>query len=133
MTVRQWSVGVGGALLLNVLAGLECLSFAGTREADQQQLALGRDLYAAHCGGCHGADLEGQPNWHARLPDGRLPAPPLDATGHAHHHSDEELFRVVKEGMEGVSPGRPSDMPAFAEILSNEEISAVISFIKTSW
>jgi hypothetical protein len=59
-------------------------------------LALGDKLYVQHCASCHGANLEGQPDWRKRLPNGRFPAPPHDATGHTWHHPDEVLFAVTK-------------------------------------
>ena len=45
-------------------------------------IAQGETLYVQSCASCHGANLEGQPDW--RTPDatGRLPAPPHDETGH---------------------------------------------------
>jgi hypothetical protein len=49
---------------------------------DAEILAEGRVIHAAECAACHGAELEGQPDWQSPLPSGRLPAPPHDATGH---------------------------------------------------
>lgn len=100
---------------------------------DPIQVALGQALYADHCAGCHGASLEGQPDWKRRLASGRLPAPPHDATGHTFEHSDQALVRVVKGGPGAVSPGYESDMPAFGDRLSDEEIFAVLAFIKSRW
>jgi mono/diheme cytochrome c family protein len=131
MIARQALPCFGAALLAVATAALTWPT-AG-RGDTAQQLARGRDLYATHCASCHGGNLEGQPNWQTPLPDGRMPAPPLDASGHAPHHGDPQLFRVVKEGMEAVNPGRPSDMPAFAGVLSDDDIRAIIAFLKTSW
>lgn len=72
-------------LVLALLISASILSAAGiyfTGEASK-----GRGLYAANCASCHGANLEGQPDWMKRLPSGRLPAPPHDEAGHAWHHS----------------------------------------------
>ena len=55
---------------------------------DAQVLATGKAVYERHCAACHGANLEGQPNWRSRDPSGRLPAPPHDASGHTWHHPD---------------------------------------------
>ena len=83
---------------------------------------------------CHGAQLEGQPNWRKRRPDGRLPAPPHDQSGHTHHHSDELLITLTKHGPAAVvGDAYQSDMPAYAGILSDTEIRAVLSFIKSTW
>jgi mono/diheme cytochrome c family protein len=106
---------------------------AAAQQPDPQLLALGRDLYATHCAACHGAELEGQPNWQVPLPDGRMPAPPLDASGHAPHHPEQQLFQVVKGGMASVNGGKPTDMPAFGDVLSDEEIGAVLAYIRSHW
>jgi mono/diheme cytochrome c family protein len=106
---------------------------AGDWTADAQELALGRSLYAAHCASCHGRNLEGQPDWQVALPDGRMPAPPLDETGHAPHQDRSQLFQVVKKGMASANGGRPTDMPAFEGVLSDREIGAVLGFIQSHW
>jgi len=97
-------------------------------------VALGKLVYADHCASCHGAQLEGQPNWRERKPDGRLPAPPHDAEGHTWHHSDDQLIAMVREGMAPFAPADyESDMPAFAGVLNEREIVAVIAYIKSTW
>ena len=65
-------------------------------------VARGTVVYAQHCASCHGAKLEGQPDWRKRLPNGRLPAPPHDTTGHTWHHSDKQLFGMTKNGTSGL-------------------------------
>lgn len=101
--------------------------------ARSQDLAAGQQIYAERCASCHGADLEGQPDWRIRKPDGRLPAPPHDASGHTWHHSDEQLFRITREGPSAILPGYGSDMPGFAGVLTDEEIRAVLDYIKSTW
>ncbi|WP_293323081.1 cytochrome c [Parvibaculum sp.] len=98
-----------------------------------EQIALGQNIYAQNCASCHGANLEGQPDWKRRLENGRMPAPPHDESGHTWHHSDQDLFAITKLGVGGVVPGYESDMLAFGEILSDEEIAAVLAFIKSTW
>jgi len=102
---------------------------------DAQQVALGKQLYATACAGCHGASLEGQPNWQRRLPNGRLPAPPHDASGHTWHHPDELLFRITKLGVARAANLKDyaSAMPAYEGVLSDAEIVAVLSWIKAQW
>jgi hypothetical protein len=65
---------------------------------DARVVELGRQVYARECASCHGVDLEGQPNWRVRLPNGRMPAPPHDASGHTWHHGDKVLFDITKRG-----------------------------------
>ncbi|MDE3027169.1 MAG: cytochrome c [Paracoccaceae bacterium] len=107
---------------------------AGADESSPAALAMGKALYASNCASCHGVNLEGQPNWRRRLPTGRMPAPPHDATGHTWHHSDEDLFRMVKLGVAAVvGHGYESDMPAFGSVLTDEQIRAILSYIKSRW
>lgn len=107
---------------------------SATRADPAPDLALGARVYAEACASCHGPDLEGQPDWQSRLPSGRMPAPPHDASGHTWHHSDTILFRLVKEGVAAVvGGGYESDMPGFAGTLSDEEVRAVLAFIRNTW
>lgn len=103
--------------------------------ANAAQLAMGKDVYDRHCAACHGARLEGQPNWQRRRPDGRMPAPPHDDSGHTWHHPEHVLFGIVKHGLVPpyAPPGYESDMPAFKDTLSDEEIRAVLAFIESHW
>ena len=94
---------------------------------------LGRTVYAETCASCHGANLEGQPDWKRRLANGRMPAPPHDASGHTWHHSDQSLFVITREGVAAIVPGYESDMPAFEGVLNDAEIRAVIAYIKSRW
>jgi mono/diheme cytochrome c family protein len=98
-----------------------------------EQVAFGQDLYAANCASCHGVNLEGQPDWRRRNEDGRMPAPPHDASGHTWHHADRQLHTITKLGVGAIVPGYESDMPAFEGILSDDEIIAVLAFIKSTW
>lgn len=98
------------------------------------QVAMGKTLYAENCAACHGANLEGQKNWRAPLPTGGLPAPPHDKTGHTWHHPDAVLFRYTKLGGQKVAPPAfKSNMPGYEDILSDGEIWAVLSYIKSRW
>ncbi|MDB5614556.1 MAG: cytochrome [Devosia sp.] len=116
---------------IRAVAGLLAnLAFVLPAVAQEQD---GRSLYETNCASCHGAQFEGQPDWMSRLPNGRLPAPPHDETGHTWHHSDGQLFRIVKEGLAAIAPGYETDMPAFADRMTDDEIRAVIDFIKSTW
>ena len=101
---------------------------------DRALVARGEVLYQLHCASCHGANLEGQPNWRERDEDGMLPAPPHDATGHTWHHSDGLLFDVTKYGSTAVvGSDYMSNMPGFSDSLSDTDIWAILSFIKSTW
>jgi len=105
------------------------------RPDDRRLLVQGQKVYAAHCAACHGQQLQGQPNWRERGADGRLPAPPHDASGHTWHHPDDVLFRITKYGVAKAANLKDyeSAMPAFEDRLSDEEIIAVLSWIKSTW
>jgi mono/diheme cytochrome c family protein len=99
-----------------------------------EQVAVGQRVYQKHCATCHGANLEGQPNWRQRLPSGHFPAPPHDQTGHTWHHPDQYLFETTKYGWQRFAPpGYQSTMLGFQEVLSDAEIWAVLAFIKSRW
>ena len=99
-----------------------------------EQVAVGQQVYASFCAGCHGGNLEGQPNWQKRLPLGNFPAPPHDETGHTWHHADALLFDIIKRGGQVAVPQNyESGMPAFGDALSDNEISAVLAYIKSRW
>ena len=101
---------------------------------DPAQVARGAVLYQAQCARCHGAQLEGEPNWQIRKPNGELPAPPHDASGHSWHHPDSYLFAVTKHGLAPfVPPDYKSGMPSFVGVLSDDEIRAVLAFIESRW
>ncbi len=97
-------------------------------------VAEGETVYTKSCAKCHGANLKGKPNWQQRKPDGTFPPPPQDETGHSWHHPDKVLFDIVKLGGKAVAPpGFKSAMPAFAGKLSDTQIWAALSYIKSRW
>lgn len=131
-----------------ILAGVAFVAIAGValysvnvqrsvaRESAEldQRIALGKTVYDASCASCHGAKLEGQPDWRNRRPDGRLPAPPHDASGHTWHHPDAQLLAIIRLGTAAVvGDGYESDMPGFADVLTDAESVAVLDYIKSTW
>ena len=53
----------------------------GIDPQDAAKVARGQAVYTASCAACHGANLEGQPDWRSRKPDGRMPAPRMTIPG----------------------------------------------------
>ena len=101
---------------------------------DLSIVTLGQNIYSENCASCHGVDLEGQENWQKRDDEGYLPAPPHDETGHTWHHPDEYLFLMTKYGIEKIIGKKYlNNMPAYKDILTDKEIIAVLSFIKSKW
>ncbi len=107
----------------------------GTADAtNRNQVVYGSQVYNAQCAECHGNNLQGQANWRTRKADGLLPAPPHAAAGHSWHHSDQELFDYTRGGGQALMPdGKKSGMPAFADRLNDQDIWAVLAFIKSTW
>jgi len=112
--------------------------FSETQDRERATyISSGEQLYAESCASCHGANLEGQPDWRTKGPDGKLPAPPHDKTGHTWHHSDSVLFNYTKLGgtelMKQQGLDFDSGMPGFGDILSDDEIQSILEFIKSTW
>ena len=101
---------------------------------DLDQVAFGGRIYSRICANCHGTELDGQLGWEVPLKDGTRLAPAHSAEGKTWRRGDDALFEVVKVGGETLRPdGGVSRMPGFGEKLTDEEIWAVIAFIKSTW
>ncbi len=121
-----------------LLASLAAPHAHAAHELDGRDIANGETLYAEQCASCHGADLEGQPNWQISGDDGVMPAPPHDETGHTWHHDNKLLFSYTKLGGEGALEARgitgfKSGMPAFEGVITDEEIWDILAFIQSTW
>lgn len=141
---RRLSRIVPVGLALIAVAGIALYQWTGTptakagalfRPDDAQIVAHGEALYGDYCASCHGENLEGQENWRERGSDGLLPAPPHDQTGHTWHHTDDVLFGITKYGV-GKFAGLDdykSSMQPFEGVLSDDDIIAVLSYVKSRW
>lgn len=118
------------------------LSFTAPALADHEltdrDIGKGQTLYAENCAACHGAELEGQPDWRTPNEDGILPAPPHDETGHTWHHDNALLFDYTKLGGKGALAARGIDdfasgMPAFDGVISDDDIWDILAYIRSTW
>jgi S-disulfanyl-L-cysteine oxidoreductase SoxD len=139
-TQKKLISGVVGVAILGAAAILYSTMWrsnpAFIDPADQSLVTQGKAIYANNCAACHGESLQGQPNWRERMANGKLPAPPHDKTGHTWHHPDAMLIDMVKNGLvpgKTAPPGYVSDMPAYGAALSDEDIIAVLAYIKSTW
>ena len=141
MTTRYLPV-IAGVLLLSGMAvymaapgePADTATDYALRPDDSRIVALGAKIYAENCADCHGVQLEGQENWQVRNADGVLPAPPHDETGHTWHHPDAYLFLLTKYGVEAlIGRAYANNMPAYEGDLSDDQIIAVLSYIKSRW
>ena len=132
------TLAIGGALLAAVVA-VGWWQFgqpppAGMSATHPVVVTRGRAVYEEKCAACHGRNLEGQPTWPSRLPNGRMTAPPHDASGHTWHHPAQVLFDIVRDGMRSVAPaGYESDMLAYRGVLTDADIWAVLAYIRSRW
>jgi len=89
-------------------------------------LSLGKTVYDAQCASCHGMDGKGHPPHY----------PPLAGNPSISMTSAVNPIRMVLNG--GFPPGTegnpmPYGMPPFAQALSDDEVAAVVTYIRTSW
>ncbi|MFY0685190.1 MAG: cytochrome c [Balneola sp.] len=108
----------------------ELISFKESRWYTQQQFEIGKEVFTANCAQCHGSRGQGLvEDWKTPNPNGQFPAPPLNGTAHTWHHSTVVLMETINKG--GIPLG--GSMPAFKDVLSEEEKLAVIAFIQNLW
>jgi mono/diheme cytochrome c family protein len=94
------------------------------------QVETGSVVFQQHCAQCHGEQAQGlSSDWRETLADGSFPPPPLNGTAHAWHHPRSVLLQVLDQG--GAEFG--GKMPAFADILDEEQKLAVIAFFQSYW
>ncbi|MGH2377973.1 MAG: c-type cytochrome [Candidatus Limnocylindria bacterium] len=130
---------IGAAVALLLVAGVSWAVFGPEFRASvdpgrplSEQERRGEAIYAASCQGCHGGPTGGTM---ADYP------PRHNASGHTWHHPDCQLERIVREGSDemtrsmraNMAPAGASPMPAFGDRLSDDEIDAVLSYIKLLW
>ncbi len=127
-------VGLLAAVVVGVLVFL-APKFA---TSESYAIARGQAVYNASCAACHGANLQGAENWQVQGEDGSYPPPPHDEEGHTFHHPDSMLLDYIKRGGAvvlaemGVDTVK-SGMPPFEDVLSDDEIEDVLTYIKSTW
>ena len=90
------------------------------------QMRRGEKVYAQQCAWCHGEQGEGEPGVF----------PPLAGNRAVSLHNPTNLIQMVRRG--GYSPAtegnpRPYGMPPFGHVLGDEDIAAVLTFVRASW
>jgi len=128
------SVGVLSFLVLGCSRGAPGGTSSGP-VADDAVITLGRSIYQTNCATCHGVNGQGQPGWKSPNADGTYLPPPHDSTGHTWHHSDRQLLDIIRRGGQAAygSPGFTSGMPAWGDRLNDQEIRAVLAYLKSFW
>lgn len=82
---------------------------AATAADPSALIAAGKQLYASHCAGCHGAEGQG----------GIGPA--LTGSNYKYGRSHDEVLTSIREG-------RPGGMPAFGNQLSGNQAEELVAF-----
>lgn len=132
---RQVALVVAGAIVLGcggyVYAAeqrngvpLDVANIRNPVPPDERSLAVGRDVYLAHCEVCHGET--GRGDGPAGL---RLVPRPADLRIHTAPgvHTDGELFYWVSYGFSGTA------MPAWKDTLSEDEIWSVLNYARATF
>lgn len=129
----RWQLGIS-AIAFGLL-GQAAIAEQLLKPNDDNIVSLGRAIYADNCASCHGKNLEGEPNWRQPNSESMMPAPPHDETGHTWHHKDKLLFELTKFGLGKIlnNPQFKTNMPVYDGVLTDNEIVAVLSFIKSRW
>ena len=97
------------------------------------KLELGKVLYYTHCASCHGNNLQGQPKWKTSLDeDGHNYAPPLNGTGHTWHHSEEQLYNIIRYGLTFYNQNYKGKMKGNDQ-LSDGDVLSILEYIKSVW
>jgi len=96
------------------------------RLVSPEVMERGRKVYERQCAVCHGAEGKGQPPQF----------PPLAGNPSITMSSPVNSIRMVLNG--GYSPAtqqnpRPHGMPPFSHILNDDEVSAVVTYIRVAW
>jgi mono/diheme cytochrome c family protein len=89
-------------------------------------MSFGQTVYTTHCAICHAADGRGMPPEY----------PPLASNPSIQMESAVNPIRMVLNG--GFPPGTAGDpmpygMPPFAQTLSDDEVAAVVTYIRAAW
>ena len=104
----------------------EAPATSNARLVDPNVMELGRHVYTGQCAVCHGDEGKGQAPM----------LPPLAGNRSIVMASPVNSIRMVLNG--GYPPGtaknpRPHGMPPFAHILGDDEVAAVVTYIRVAW
>ncbi|HJU03779.1 MAG TPA: c-type cytochrome [Nitrospiraceae bacterium] len=138
---RRSARGTRQIVLATAIAGMcTAVGVAGCALFQNEQVSRGKDLYAHYCSHCHGENgrqNEGY-NW-GSMPDPR--PKDLSAKAEMSTFKDEEIFTTISRDMKDTSPEGGEKigddefavptMPTFKYTLSEEEIWAIVAYVRT--
>ena len=116
--------------ILTILLSTLLLTSCFSDDAPISSAQLGQVTFEQSCVSCHGKNGEGiVKDWKKRQADGSYPAPPVNGSAHAWHHSPKTLLSTINNG--GAKLG--GQMPAFKDQLSEEEKQALLDYMYSLW
>lgn len=96
------------------------------RQPDESVMEAGAAIYFDNCSACHVSDGSGVPRFFA----------PLAGSGKVNNEDATTVIRVILQGARAV-PTRvhptPFTMPAFHWKLTDEQVAAVATYVRSSW
>jgi mono/diheme cytochrome c family protein len=96
------------------------------REPDEAVMTAGAAIYFDNCSACHVSDGTGVPRFFA----------PLAGSGKANDADPTTVIRVILQGARAVptqAHPSPLTMPAFDWKLTDEQVAAVATYVRSSW
>jgi mono/diheme cytochrome c family protein len=144
LVLTKWTFLIAAIGLLSACSDVENTSTTTTlstttatdgsaRWYTSEQLAQGKVIFSENCAACHGADAggvgEGVDDWKTPDANGLYPAPPINGSAHAWHHSLAVLLRTINNG------GKPlgGTMPAWQGRLTDAEQLSVVAAFQDYW
>jgi mono/diheme cytochrome c family protein len=94
--------------------------------SDQPVMKIGAKIYADECSGCHAANGKGIPSLF----------PALHGSAVVQQTDPTSLMHVVLRGSRGIATDAAptgAAMPEFGWLLKDDEVAAVLSYIRNSW
>lgn len=125
---RLFAVADSGGVVMSGDGGETWTGYEGFDKASAERIARGKRLFAEYCQSCHGENGTGEPPENIAGTD-LSPAPALDDTAHAWHHSDRDMLGTIMLGLEN----RGGRMPGWQSVLSRADAEDVIAYIKSLW
>lgn len=108
------------------LRSLEGEQGSAPRTPDEDVMAAGAAIYFDNCSACHVSDGSGVPRFFA----------PLAGSGKVNDEDPTTVIRVILEGARAVptkAHPSPLTMPAFDWKLTDEQVAALATYVRSSW
>ena len=107
-----------------------CFDNGDANAQTTDSVALGETTFKQNCISCHGKEGQGLvKDWKKTQANGKYPAPPINGTAHAWHHSPKALLTTINNG--GVKLG--GWMPGFKDQLNEVEKQGLLDYIHSLW